>query len=144
MQEFINFNMPVQSQATGSVFDGTTFDHLRDGVRLTRQLAAVGRLMADGNERVLLEIATAVRCSEASASARLRDLRKTKFGGHVVQRRNLGGGVWTYRLVLNGSENRYATAGGAPMSEPVSIAQVCDELLAELRPPRVRVLAGGR
>jgi hypothetical protein len=33
-----------------------------------------------------------------SVSARVRDLRKDKFGSHRVDRRYAGNGVWEYRL----------------------------------------------
>jgi len=33
-----------------------------------------------------------------SISARVRDLRKDQFGGHDVQRRYAGNGVWEYKL----------------------------------------------
>jgi len=38
------------------------------------------------------------RASETSVSARLRDLRKRKFGGYVIERKNEGGGLFQYRL----------------------------------------------
>lgn len=38
------------------------------------------------------------RVTQTSVSARLRDLRKKKFGGHTVERRNEGGGLFRYRL----------------------------------------------
>lgn len=37
----------------------------------------------------------------ASAGARLRDLRKPKFGGYQVDRRALGNGAFEYRLLIN-------------------------------------------
>jgi len=37
---------------------------------------------------------------EASVSARLRDLRKEKFGGHVVERRAVKRGLFEYRVIV--------------------------------------------
>ena len=82
-------------------FDGATFDPARDGARLTGQLERVKGIMADGAWRTLAELAALVDGSEAGVSARLRDLRKVKFGGHQVDRRRRGdGGLHEYRLTL--------------------------------------------
>lgn len=86
-------------------FGGKTYDPARDGIRMSRQLAAVHRLMSDGQWWSLLELAgeagklTGKRVSESAASARIRDLRKDQFGGRTVEARNAGGGLWLYRLV---------------------------------------------
>lgn len=80
--------------------DGSTFDLERDGKRLERQHDRVRDLMLDGYWRTLSEIARHTGAPEASVSARLRDLRKPRFGGYVVERKNLGGGTWKYRLVF--------------------------------------------
>ena len=80
--------------------DGSTFDANLDGARLTGQHAKVKGLMADGRWRTLARIAEVVGGSEAGVSARLRDLRKSKFGGHTVDRRRLSGGLYEYRVIL--------------------------------------------
>ena len=80
-------------------FDGATFDAARDGERLASQLDRVKQLMADGEWRTLSQIVGAVGGTEASVSARLRDFRKHKFGGHDVQRRHVVRGLFQYRLV---------------------------------------------
>lgn len=83
-------------------FDGKTFDKKLDGKRLSGQLHLVFNLMADGRWRALSEIAFEVDGSEAGVSARLRDLRKRKFGSHEVNRRRRGNakrGVWEYQLI---------------------------------------------
>ena len=82
-------------------FDGATFDANRDGPRLSRQLRQAMAIMKDGQWRTLTDLAVAVGASHCSVSARLRDMRKARFGGHVVEREHLGGGVYRYRLVLN-------------------------------------------
>ncbi len=82
-------------------FDGATVEPL-DVPRLTGQLARVADLMADGRWRRLRQIADEASCSEASASARLRDFRKDRFGAHTVERRRDARcpGLWSYRVQL--------------------------------------------
>jgi hypothetical protein len=80
-------------------FDGETYEPARDKARLTGQLGRVRALMSDGEWRTLRQIAEAVTGSEAGVSARLRDLRKVKFGAHGVERRRVDGGLFEYRLV---------------------------------------------
>jgi len=83
-------------------FDGRTYDSSVDKGRLVRQLAKVKRLMLDGEWRTLDEIATEVDSPPASVSARLRDLRKEKFGGYTVDRRRKGPtrGLFEYRVSI--------------------------------------------
>ncbi|HEX6038881.1 hypothetical protein [Longimicrobium sp.] len=62
--------------------------------------------MADGKWRTVPELAVLAGCTEAGASARLRDLRKPKFGRFTVERRPIAP-VWTprlyeYRVILRG------------------------------------------
>lgn len=86
-------------------FDGATYRPADDHVRLTGQIARVFALMRDGEWRTLAEIAQHVHDPEASISARLRDLRKDKFGGHTLERRHRGpksDGLYEYRLILAG------------------------------------------
>jgi hypothetical protein len=78
--------------------DGVTFDQERDGKRLQAQHARVFEVMKDGMWRSLHAIARLTGDPEASISARLRDLRKDKFGGHEVERRYVQHGLWEYRL----------------------------------------------
>lgn len=86
--------------------DGVTFVKHLDKDRLNTQLLAVHELMEDGKWRTLPEIVATlkgneIRATEASVSARLRDLRKPKFGSMTVERRRKMGssGLWEYRLV---------------------------------------------
>lgn len=84
------------------IFDGETFEKQHDGTRLARQLTAVRAYMNDGRWHTLGEIAAAVRAPQASVSARLRDLRKDRFGARVVERRHRHArerGIFEYRLV---------------------------------------------
>lgn len=80
-------------------FSGFTFDEARDGPRLNRQCQTVFDLMQDRKWRTLREISRACNEPEASVSARLRDLRKTRFGSYDVQRRHVAAGVWEYRVL---------------------------------------------
>lgn len=82
-------------------FDGETYDPDRDRERLSRQLYAVLDVMKDGKWRTLPDLASATQSPEASVSARLRDLRKPRFGSHIVERQYLRKGLFQYRLILN-------------------------------------------
>lgn len=81
-------------------FDGTTFEYDRDGKRLGKQFIAVRQFMLDGQWHTLREIADAVGAPEASVSARLRDMRKPRFGELDVQREYVDGGLHVYRLLI--------------------------------------------
>lgn len=83
------------------MFSGDTYNQRRDGERLKAQLITVFNLMQDGKWRTLQQIETAVGAPQASVSARLRDLRKPKFGEHTVLRRYIGCGLYAYRLEVN-------------------------------------------
>lgn len=86
-------------------FDGETYDPSLDGDRLKRQLSRVWGIMFL-NQRQWLTLQEIRReCGDPvqSISARLRDFRKAKFGGHDIQRRKRyapGRGVFEYRLRL--------------------------------------------
>ncbi|HEV2418658.1 MAG TPA: hypothetical protein VGX94_12705 [Terriglobia bacterium] len=83
-------------------FDGPMFDPTLDGERLGRQLRAVRDFMLDlaGSERTVPEIARDLGFPECSVSARLRDLRKPRFGGYRVEsRRVTPTGLYAYRLL---------------------------------------------
>ncbi len=65
-----------------------------------KQLLAVWRVMEDGKWHRLEWIECNVRGTTASISARIRDLRKAKYGGHAIESKpSPGGGSWSYRLV---------------------------------------------
>jgi hypothetical protein len=89
--------------ATLIAFDGASAIAI-DTPRLAGQLAAVFNLMRDGKFRKLSEIAAAAGCLETSASARLRDFRKARNGGHEVAVRYIGKGVNEYKLILRSKE----------------------------------------
>lgn len=79
---------------------GATYDPKRDRRRLNGQAKRVFDFMLDGRWRTLREIADGAHCPEASASARLRDLRRQEFGAFTVEHENVGGGLWRYRLIV--------------------------------------------
>ncbi len=81
-------------------FDGETYDVGRDGKRLGRQLQAVFDVMKDGEWRSLRMISEATGAPEGSASARLRDLKKKKFGAHDIEKDwSAYFNGWLYRYV---------------------------------------------
>jgi len=82
-------------------FDGATYSRKRDGARLQKQLNDVRRFMDRGQWWTLYELSTATGHPQTSVSARIRDLRKTNFGGHKVERRFVRAGLFEYRLILN-------------------------------------------
>lgn len=86
-------------------FDGVSALGI-DVPRLAGQLARVYELMTDGEYRTLGEIADVIGGWESSISARLRDLRKTRFGGHqvIVRQRQASPLIFEYKLILRGGK----------------------------------------
>lgn len=80
-------------------FDGKTYDPERDRARLNRQLTMVFDVIRDERWHTLAEIESRTDCPQASISARLRDLRKKRFGSYEIERRYVANGLWEYRLV---------------------------------------------
>lgn len=89
----------------GLHFDGATFDQERDGARLGEQMQAVFASMKDGQYHTLSDIARMTGAPEASVSARLRDLRKPRFGGHTVNRQYVRRGLFQYQLLVQATEH---------------------------------------
>lgn len=85
-------------QLTTPTRDGSTYLHERDGVRLHKQHNRVLAAMRDGQWHTLAELAAATKDPEASVSARLRDLRKPRFGSYVVEREYVERGLFRYRI----------------------------------------------
>ena len=96
--EFKHYATCYCGETNPNYFDGETYDHDRDVERLTGQWHRVYECMSDGQPRTLRQIATATGDPEASVSARLRDLRKARFGAHKVHREYIDKGIHTYRL----------------------------------------------
>lgn len=88
-------------------FDGETIgegdsEGLSDNERLGGLLLAVREFMSDGEWHTLAEIQRACGGTEASCSARLRDLRKERFGKRTVLREPITRGLFKYRLLGRG------------------------------------------
>ena len=81
-------------------FDGSDYEHKRDGIRLTGQLERVFNVMRFGQWVSLQELAHKAKCPEASASAQLRNLRKERFGGFEIEKKYANNGLFLYRLKL--------------------------------------------
>lgn len=94
-------------------FDGASFGAYPNEARLKVQLDRVRSLMFDGKWRTLEEISDAIehstsqKCPTSSVSARLRDLRKSKFGAYTVKKRVREGhkGLWEYRVLFPATSN---------------------------------------
>ncbi|KKK93420.1 hypothetical protein LCGC14_2693060 [marine sediment metagenome] len=92
------------ADTTPSLFDGITANKSLDDTRLKGLLHRVYRLMTEHRWMTLSEIQKEVGGSEAGVSARLRDLRKEKFGSHIVNRRRRGEGtrgLFEYQLGIS-------------------------------------------
>lgn len=107
--------------STPTLFDGATVQPEHDTARLTTQLEATRKAMDyGGGWWTLAALAAEVQrmtgrnATEASISARLRDLRKPRNGGHQVERRRRGdpeAGLWEYRL---GAAGHYPEPADGP------------------------------
>jgi hypothetical protein len=93
-------------------FDGETFVAEFDAERLSGQLRRVYECTKDGEWRTLSELQFRIsqsypfRDSESSISARLRDLRKDRFGSFNMERRRRGEanrGTFEYRVIERGA-----------------------------------------
>ncbi len=90
---------------TGPDFDGETYDRALDHKRLTGQLGKVYDAMSDHGWYTLAQLRRKTDAPEASISARMRDLRKKKFGGHTVSSIRLStNGLWWYKLQPKATE----------------------------------------
>ena len=87
-----------QQGLSNARFDGDDYKHERDHTRLTGQIRRVYDFIFDGAWRTLDEISDATGDPHSSVSAQLRNLRKKRFGGHNIERKYVGGGLYSYRL----------------------------------------------
>lgn len=84
-------------------FDGSDYDPAKDDARLTGQILRVFNAMKDGRWRTLGEIEKLTGDPQASISAQLRHLRKSRFGAHQVDKQPRGDrerGLFEYRLII--------------------------------------------
>ncbi len=83
---------------------GPTYDEQLDGRRISDQHARIRGYMLTvtrrGGWQTLAEIRAALGYPEASISAQLRHLRKSRFGAYRVEkrRRQPDGGTWEYQV----------------------------------------------
>ena len=81
-------------------FDGETYNHQEDNKRLSKQYDRVFRYMNDGQWHTLSEISGNLNIPESSVSARIRDMRKERFGRHSIDKHRKSKGLWEYRLMV--------------------------------------------
>lgn len=93
-------DVPGGFPQTQMYFDGETCEE-QDRVRLAKLMLRVWRVVKGGEWITLSELASQAGGSEASVSARLRDLRKQRFGAHTVERRHVCQGLFEYRVTPN-------------------------------------------
>ena len=89
------------TRTTALRFDGPCYDPTLDQARLTTQLDRIRDLMLDGVWRTLGEIEQVTGYPQASISAQVRHLRKSRFGSHLVEKRRRGPGrhgLWEIRV----------------------------------------------
>ncbi len=80
------------------LFDGVTIDPELDDGRLTTKVGKTYQAMRGGGGWKLSELAERIESTEAGASARIRDLRKPRWGGHVIEATRLPSNLWLYRM----------------------------------------------
>lgn len=86
-------------EAQEAHFDGSSYEPGEDFERLTSQLEKVRDLMLDGHWRSPQEIVGILHCgSDSAITARLRDLRKKRFGGFEVECMRVNKGLFRYRV----------------------------------------------
>lgn len=80
-------------------FEGATYDETLDRDRLSTQIKVVLTTMLDQNWHTMQSIAAAIGAPEPSVSAQIRNLRKEKHGGYVIERRRVNN-TYEYRIDL--------------------------------------------
>jgi len=79
-------------------FSGADYSEERDGDRLSTQLERVRDYMiGHGGWHSIRAIASSTGDPEVSVAAQVRNLRKPRYGAHIVERKRLGG-VYVYHL----------------------------------------------
>jgi hypothetical protein len=67
--------------------------------KTSQQLVRVFNALTDGGWHTLAALGKRVNAPTQSVSARLRDLRKDKFGGNTIERRRANPTTFVYRFV---------------------------------------------
>ena len=91
-------------------FDGACYEEEADKQRLMGQVRAIFTYMSSHGWQTLSEIERVLQYPQASISAQLRNLRKERFGGHIIEKRRRGDrscGLFEYALnkVYNGVDH---------------------------------------
>lgn len=93
-------------------FDGETYEPKEDRERLTAQFTLVRDLMGNSAWWTIPQLADAIwkagyKATPQGISARIRDMRKDRFGGHTVdKRKRTKRGDWEYRLLSEAEVSR--------------------------------------
>ena len=85
-------------------FNGSDYVPELDQQRLSGQILRIRELMIDGKYRTLSEIEQITNDPQSSISAQLRNLRKDRFGKHILNKRRVGNrrdGLFEYQLLKN-------------------------------------------
>jgi hypothetical protein len=90
--------LPLFHPPADRAVDGVTYEPAEDHVRLSGQLARVRQVMRDGEWHTLDYLVNHCGGTAASVSARLRDLRKPKYGSATITRQRVAGGLFAYRM----------------------------------------------
>lgn len=102
-----------------TAFRGETYTPRHDFKRLRGVMLKVISLMADGKWRTLKEISEVSGGSEASVSARLRDLRRPEYGSNIVDRYHTATrGTFQYRVRVTDPTFLTHLTGRAPSQIP--------------------------
>ena len=110
-----------------SIFDGEAdTEGISKDPRLQKQLVRVYSALTDGAWQTLAEVGFKSDAPEASVSARIRDLRKDRFGGFTINHRHVGDGIHQYMLE-KGSGDPSLVLSPLPTSPVTSkVCTVCD------------------
>lgn len=97
--------LPLPGHRAPAPFSGYTYCRELDEARLTSLLRKVlWNLLRSGSWWTLAQLRERCGGSEAGISARIRDLRKPRFGGFRIEHRRRQGaeksGLWEYRLAV--------------------------------------------
>lgn len=79
-------------------FDGDDYVDGRDRNRLGKQLREVYNVMADHLPHTIAEVTERTGYPQQSIARQIRYLRAERFGGHIIERAHLGGGLYSYRM----------------------------------------------
>lgn len=88
-------------------FNGSDYEPSLDDKRLTGQVLRVYECMKDSQFRTLSEIQEITGDPQASISAQLRHLRKSRFGSHTINKQRRGNredGLFEYQLIINNAK----------------------------------------